>query len=219
MALDNNITRICVLTVVRLAGYVSRCLQAIRAVAMRGIFTLVMLFNAAPVLAESVCDEMWFTRNLIFDRAGYCFGSNLGQALFDNSDCTTKSPTLTAVDIDKVARIRANEASLQCQINTSRSRLDLEGVVDLRRLRDLPVRDVLGSGCIGWRGAPVTLRAGHGVRNPEIGQIVRGDSIGFLHDAEGGWNFVTVFWGPGDGQFGWTAERILTEENCAQISG
>ncbi|WP_168769534.1 DUF4453 domain-containing protein [Yoonia sediminilitoris] len=186
---------------------------------MRVLSVVVVILSALPALADDVCAELWFTRNLIFDRAGYCFGSNLGQALFDNSDCTTRSPDLNASDADKVARLRANETMLQCATDTSETRLDLEGVVDLRRLQDLPVRAGTQIGCVGWRGGRVPLLAGNSDDAPEIGQIVRGDAIGFLHESEDEWDFLTVFWGPGDGQFGWTREDTRKPENCAQITG
>ena len=44
---------------------------------MKRIFShLGALALAAPAAASS-CEEMWFVRNLVFDRAGMCFGSPL----------------------------------------------------------------------------------------------------------------------------------------------
>ena len=39
---------------------------------------------AGPAAADERCHDLWFARNAIMDRAGYCFGSVLGQAVFDN---------------------------------------------------------------------------------------------------------------------------------------
>jgi len=47
---------------------------------MRFLIALICTLLAAPVQALDYCDELWFTRNLAFDRAGYCFGSPLGKA-------------------------------------------------------------------------------------------------------------------------------------------
>jgi len=55
---------------------------------MRAFLALLLAALAAPAAALEICDELWFTRNLIYDRAGYCFSSPLGRAVFDNSDCT-----------------------------------------------------------------------------------------------------------------------------------
>ena len=60
--------------------------------------TLLLFLIASPAAASDVCHDLWFTRNLIMDRAGYCFGSMLGKATFDNSDCTGKNVSLDAGD-------------------------------------------------------------------------------------------------------------------------
>ena len=46
---------------------------------------LVLLLIPAPVRALEICDDLWFTRNLLFSRAGYCFGSVLGQTVFGDT--------------------------------------------------------------------------------------------------------------------------------------
>ena len=56
---------------------------------MRFVLTFLLSLCVTPAFALDHCEEWWFTRNLVFDRAGYCFSSPLGQAVFDNSDCFT----------------------------------------------------------------------------------------------------------------------------------
>ena len=51
----------------------------LRLSAMKRLALLCALL-ASPAAASDVCDDLWFTRNLIMDRAGYCFGSVLGRA-------------------------------------------------------------------------------------------------------------------------------------------
>ncbi len=38
------------------------------------------------------CSELWFLRNSIYNNHGYCFRSRKAKELFDNSDCTTRTP-------------------------------------------------------------------------------------------------------------------------------
>lgn len=175
---------------------------------------------AAPVLASAVCEEAWFSRNLIFDRAGYCFGSNLGQALFNNADCTTNTPDITKNRARKVNQIKEFESELGCAIDTSASALRFfDETARLRALRDLPVMDRLGSGCIGYRGADIVLRNGHRPRADIIGRITAGDSIGFNHWSESGWDYVQIYQGPNTGAHGWADMSEVSEDSCTQWAG
>lgn len=175
---------------------------------------------AAPVAADYVCEEAWFSRNLIFDRAGYCFGSNLGQAVFDNSDCTTSAPDLNKRRTRKVSDFKAFEAEMHCRVDTSANRLRFfDDTARLRQLRDVPVMDRLGSGCIGYRGPTVVLRRGHGARTAQIGQISAGDSISFQHWGEGKWDYVTIYDGANAGAHGWADFPDLGEDACDQWAG
>ncbi|MCK5500992.1 MAG: YARHG domain-containing protein, partial [Tritonibacter mobilis] len=72
---------------------------------MKLIVPLLALAAATPAVAGDYCADLWFTRNAIIDRAGYCFGSTLGQRLFDNGDCIAKSVSLSDADKAKVALI------------------------------------------------------------------------------------------------------------------
>ena len=157
---------------------------------------------ASPAAASDVCDDLWFTRNLIMDRAGYCFGSNLGQAVFDNGDCIGKSVTLNTRNQRLVNQIRAQEKLLECRVNTGQTRLDLDDVDTRRKLIDLPVRDEFESSCIGWQRDVEPLYAGHSENHPVVGRVEPGDNILWSHISEvEGWGYVTVT-GPD-----WTAKK------------
>jgi hypothetical protein len=41
---------------------------------------------------NAACSEIWFLRNSIYNTHGFCFRSRKARELFDNSDCTTKTP-------------------------------------------------------------------------------------------------------------------------------
>lgn len=69
---------------------------------------LFAVLTPLPAVADA-CDEMWFIRNLHFDRAGYCFGSTLGQNIFDNAGCTGKDVQLSSEAQKSIAFIKEME--------------------------------------------------------------------------------------------------------------
>jgi hypothetical protein len=71
--------------------------------------------GSAPVAGS--CFDLWYERNAIFDRNGYCFSSTLGKRTFDNSDCWTKTPNLSTAEQRRVAAIKAEENRRGCKVN------------------------------------------------------------------------------------------------------
>ena len=180
------------------------------------IFLLVLMLLPGPVAAADFCHEMWFNRNLVFDRAGYCFGSALGQAVFDNSDCTGTEVVLSAQDQAKVDAIRAEEGN--CAVETDGTELNVHGVSFRKQMVDLPIPVGDESMCLGWLGEPLPLRLGHSAEAPVGGMAERGDNLLDQHAVVGDWSYVEVFrdgevvgvgWVPG---FDWGAM-------CADIAG
>lgn len=180
---------------------------------------VVLLALIWPGLAAADCAEMWFLRNLVFDRAGYCFGSTLGASVFDNGDCRTKNPALGRDASAYVARIKTMEAEFQCRIDTSRSRIDLPLMGMYRALDDLPLRDMGESGCIGWMGNPVKLRAGAGGGSRVIFTIRPGDDLIFKHEDLGGWSFINVNRGNRPAGIGWARFDWTTQPPCRMFAG
>lgn len=188
------------------------------------LYTLLMSLFAAAANAgdDPVCDELWLTRNLIFDRVGYCFGSTLGQTVFDNEDCTTRSPSVDTPDQAVVALVREYEAEWSCAVDTSRSRIETAALSRLKRLQDLPVVTGYESSCIGWQGAPFALRRGRGQAAQIIGQVSTGDSILWAHHDIDGWSYVTAL--APDGRingFGWmpVMDNDLLVGSCDGLAG
>lgn len=60
------------------------------------------------------CDELWYERNSIFDRKGYCFKTARGKNTFDNSNCYTSNPTLTASEKNRVNELKSMESRMGC---------------------------------------------------------------------------------------------------------
>lgn len=168
---------------------------------------------ATPLSAQQddpLCEDLWFARNLIHDRAGYCFSSPLGQAQFDNSDCTTRNATLAPAQAALVARIRQSEAQYSCNLDTNRTWLTYPDELEpYRRMADVPVRDFGATGCIGYRGPVLTLRNGASHAAAAIGQLRPGASITFAHWPLNGWSYVSIYpqgYAPdGPADWGWVA--------------
>lgn len=161
----------------------------------RLVCAVVGLLLAVSPAAADVCEDLWFTRNLIMDRNGYCFGSTLGKAMFDNRDCLGKQISLSGEEQFRVAEIQKMERWLNCRVNTARAGIDIVDEYWLRRMEALPIRQDGESACLGWQGPPVPLFPGFGPGLSQIGGIVAGDSILWSHQTEPGteWTYVTVW--------------------------
>lgn len=135
--------------------------------------------------SSQACDELWFSRNAMMDYAGYCFQSPLGQAVFDNSDCTTSEPQLSLAAQAMTRQIIKNEATLACDVNTDRT--ELEPMWNIAQRRELEVQPPVPNAweaetsCIGY-GATVPIYAApdHAAR---ILDVMRpGGNINFVRD-------------------------------------
>ncbi len=190
----------------------------------RILSVLFFVFLAAPVVADDIfCEQPWFTRNLIFDRAGHCFDSALGMALFDNSDCTPGQLDMPERDQAAVAMIRELEQVQACSIDTSRTTLEhLSSFEYLRQMDVIPIPVEHESGCIGYLGEALSLRTGPSNSALHLDATIQtGMDILFGHLAEGDWDFVTVYsdnWETGPLAHGWTRIGGHPPE-CRQYAG
>ncbi|MEM7301157.1 MAG: YARHG domain-containing protein [Pseudomonadota bacterium] len=93
-------------------------------VVFAAVFLSFVGYQAASQTASAgECQDLWYERNAIFNNNGYCFRSNLGKSLFDNSDCYTRNARLTRGEQNRVARIKRRERQLGCSVNTRRRSL------------------------------------------------------------------------------------------------
>lgn len=178
---------------------------------------LSVFLSLSPLAAFADCESMWVTRNMLFDRAGYCFGSNLGKAIFDNSNCTGKQITLPAWQQDFVSYTKAMERDFQCNIDTSRRSLDLPLLSQWLQLIDPPRRGFGESGCAGYLGEPLNLRSAVG-GGRVLGQIVYGDDILFAHDDIGDSTFVTTMRNGRPVALGWV-QINFSQMKCTSYAG
>ena len=180
----------------------------------RLVFLLLSLLGS-PAFALDNCDEWWFTRNLIFDRAGYCFASPLGQAVFDNDGCRPGDPNLDGASQAIVAGIQALEQQWECKVDTQRQTLNIPNLPARMALGDIPVPDEYESGCMGWRGAPIPLREARDDAAPVIANIATGADIYYGFVQVDGWDFVLSQ----AGVMGWMRRVLFDASSCAANAG
>ncbi|MBQ4824160.1 DUF4453 domain-containing protein [Leisingera sp. HS039] len=182
-------------------------------------FAAALCLLASPVLASDACHDLWFTRNAVIDRAGYCFGSPLGRAVFDNGDCIGKSVSLPPHAGRMVALVKEMEARFGCRVNNKQTYLDLDDLFLRHQLWDLPVRDEFESACLGWLGPVTGLRAGHRPDAPLVGQIVAGDYVSYSHIPVGSWTYVTTSGPDWQATSGGWLDTSLVQEQCREVAG
>jgi hypothetical protein len=168
---------------------------------------------SAPAAAQyaDFCDELWFSRDLVFDEAGQCFETPLAQAIFDNAGCTGRAQ-LTRAETLVVQMIAQHEADLGCDIDTDRSRMP--GLQSLSYYRDLdlvPPRSPYESACIGYLGQPFSLRRGPDPLAAVNITAEPGDDVAFAHDPVLGWQFFLVTKPDGATRGGWVYGDFPTE--------
>ncbi len=183
------------------------------------IIGLAPSFGAAedfPSLGSSrtTCDSLWIERNQILNVAGYCFETALGQAIFENGDCTPGMPALPEAALNRIARLEQAEERRYCEVNTTQTRLTVNG-------RYGPLRFGIGGKTLGrWLGALqsldvfpeitgrarqctvtglaadgdnfLALRSGPDTRYPQIGQMVNGERVFSTSACMGRWCFADL---------------------------
>ena len=189
---------------------------------MKTLALLAPLLFATPALANSWCDELWFSRNLVMHNAGYCFGSTLGKTYFGTGPCIGKSVSPDRDGQRLVARIQKMEAESSCKgrVNTRGTYLDVRDIGIRMQLNDLPVAADQPAACVGWRGPRLALFAGKRIDDHPLGEIQHGDAISYDHQAEDGWVYVTAH--DYDGQSGpwslksggWIPENQIRAADC-----
>lgn len=164
---------------------------------MRSLLLMVAIC-VAPLAASAqnfgFCETAWVTRNMIFDRAGYCFGSALGQSLFDNSNCTTNTASAPPAYLDIISWVRGDEERIGCQINTSQGAWPSIQAVHAyyNQFWTVAVPMDGGFGCLGYRGPAVPVYAGAATTTPVLGELSAGLYYFETHYGVDGWSFITV---------------------------
>lgn len=185
---------------------------------------LALLICLAPIAASAqnfgFCEAAWVTRNMIFDRTGYCFGSVLGQSLFDNSNCTTGTANAPPAYGQIISWVRGDEARIGCNLNTGQPAWpSIRAAFNYyNQFWTVAVPVDGGFGCWGYRGPAVTVHAGAATTTPVLGQLNPGLSYVDTHYGVNGWAFITVLTGP-SGQEIVTGWATGFNSDCAEMAG
>lgn len=170
--------------------------------------TLVLSVGPAAAQNDPFCEELWLSRNTVLDRAGQCFATPLGQAVFDNAGCVAGDTRLNPLDAEIVRVAEAVETWAGCAVDTEAGGLSVQAMTFRARLTELftvPVRIDTEAGCVNYQGPPVPLHAGISTNLTVIGMIEPGQTVLAAHQAlRGGWQYLQVF--AADGRFahhGW----------------
>ena len=183
---------------------------------MRVFAVIFLVIWGGAVQAGEICDELWFTRNLVFDHAGNCFQSPLGQAIFDNSDCMVTEAEPDPSEAGIVAVVREMEAAWACDVDTTRTSLRIPNIAARMRMIDLPVADGFERSCIGYRGPEIALHTGRHEDAPVSGVLRAGDDIQYRFIPVDGWTFVDLDRGA---EMGWAVIPEMPDLQCDGFAG
>ncbi len=155
--------------------------------------------------AQHYCHDLWFSRNAMWNDAGYCFSSPLGQAVFDNSDCTTEAPVLPELNARIAARILTVEKEFGCAVDSSAPSLEGEQVFSLEHRWAVRSQPILGRSeetewaCYGFQQPRLPVRTSPQADAEILGWLETGEAFWTNHADWNGWDFVTVEWFPPNG--------------------
>ncbi|MBM1222130.1 MAG: DUF4453 domain-containing protein [Alphaproteobacteria bacterium] len=185
-------------------------------ISVSAAFAATLLSAPVPAAAQEICDALWFTRNLVFDRAGYCFSSPLGLAQFP-ADCTTTEPDLDPEAQALVAMIREVEEEWECDVDTQQTELSPFDTQVLTFIEDLPVPTGYESSCFGWKGGMLMLRAARREDAQPSGFVRPGDDLLATHADVDGWSFYSMT--PQGQGLGWVPTPEWSEATCSALAG
>lgn len=182
---------------------------------------LQMSLLAQTAYAEEPCDDLWYSRNFYFEQAGYCFGSKLGKAVFDNSNCKSKNVSLSAFIQYRISQMEKIETEWECKINTGKIRALSIPNIDLRKnLLTQPISQGFESSCFGYTGSSqVPLYSAMSENSKIIGHVKLGDDVIDAHEEvdNGDWWFASVTDKDGNDRIGWT--NVVIFGQCEAMAG
>lgn len=195
------------------------------------VLLLLVLFTPTPgatqsgpgaqdidVPAASFCEQLWFTRNLVFHRAGYCFGTPLGQAVFGNAGCVGKNVEPDPAERHIVDEARRLETLEGCAVDTTATSLAIPLIEVRKALPDIPVPDGFESSCIGWQGGAQPLYNARSTESHVLYFLAPGDTVNFSFQQVGPWTFVEAYRAGRVAGAGWTAHDFA-EPDCEAWAG
>ena len=178
-----------------------------------GLLPVVALSESFPTLGNNrtSCESIWVERNQILNVAGQCFETTLGQAVFDNSDCSIGLPRLSETALNRISQLKQAEEQRGCAVNTTRSHISVNGRYGILRfgergfvlgrwreaLLKLDVfpqkareRSCVVNGLDPNGDAFLALRSGPDTRYPQIGRLLMGERVVSSSACMGRWCFA-----------------------------
>lgn len=155
---------------------------------------VLLTLGCTPAHAANIfCETAWFARNLFYAKAGHCFDTPLGRAVF--GERCEGAATLGPDAQRRIEEIRAYEVSGRgCTVNSENETFERLDALALRRRLDVhPLRSGEESSCGDWRGEPLVLRAAPSSTARIVGTVEPGENIGYSHQWEGSWEMVEVY--------------------------
>jgi hypothetical protein len=143
-------------------------------------------------VASTACDDLWLSRNVIYDLHGYCFGSTLGKTVFDNTDCTTVEPALPEELVLRVQNLWSKAKELECKADQGRTKILAYNIAVRKTIMHQPIATLDESACIGYQATSFDLFDAPNEGATKLGTVDQGDDIGWFHEDEGDWSFLTL---------------------------
>ncbi|MCB8838459.1 YARHG domain-containing protein [Aurantimonas sp. VKM B-3413] len=157
------------------------------------LFALLIACPGRSLAADKFCERLWVARNAIFDRAGHCFSSPLGKAVFDDADCRPGKTSLTAEDRAEVERLQAAERQRGCRIDTQKRTLDIDDAPQIRALAVFGLPGSFEFSCIRFRGPdPLPLYSAPSGNAATVGRIKPGENVLFEYAERDGFELAAV---------------------------
>lgn len=143
------------------------------------------------------CEELWFSRNATLNHLGQCFSSPLGQAVFDNSDCTTDRIDIGAREAERIKYYRRLEARLECNVDTSRDTLFSVSDIGLRLKLTVQPSTLVPSeaeySCLNYIGPALQARSAPDQGADILYTVESNDDLDFnFGHAEDGWALTGI---------------------------
>lgn len=189
------------------------------------VFVCLMLGSGTASAQDAAfCQELWLSRNTVMDRAGQCFTSSLGRAVFDNGDCVDGNIRLNPLDAEIVRLVQETEVWANCDVDIDADQLAVGALrfqQNLMFLFTVPVRRDSEQMCSGYRGAPVSLYTGISTDTTLIGTVWPGQDVtSSHHPMRGGWEYLEA--SAPDGTplaYGWAQGFSDDRDLCAFSAG
>jgi hypothetical protein len=99
-------------TTIGLAGMIAAA--ALWTAPVAGVATLGLAMSAAPAAAQDACDDLWYRRNEIYARNGFCFKTARARAAFGDG-CFPPYGRLSPREKAIVSRIEQREMEYGCR--------------------------------------------------------------------------------------------------------